>query len=95
MAVYIITWNLNREVSNYAAVSSELNERLNKLTTIKHPALESVRFVSTTKTARELYEYLEPDILDTDDKMVIVNLRRGEYWGKLSREVWDWISDKL
>jgi hypothetical protein len=95
MSVYIVTWNLNKEAPNYKAVSSKLHDRLNTLTTIKHQALETVRFVSTTKTARELYEYLERDILDTDDKMVITSIRRGEYWGKLSREVWNWISEKL
>ncbi|HDS1556452.1 TPA: hypothetical protein QEL11_003752 [Stenotrophomonas maltophilia] len=46
MAVYVVTWNLNREV-NYTAKRTAFLNHLNLHDNVADPALESVRWIST------------------------------------------------
>ncbi len=94
--IYLITWDLNSEGAAYSSTSKHLHDRLDKLKTIKHPLLDSVRFVSTEMSARALYDYIdEGNILDSNDKIVVTRMRRGEYWGVVSEKVWEWIEEHL
>jgi hypothetical protein len=92
MAVYLVTWDLNKE-SDYKNTSKELHAHLDRLETIKHPGLDSVRFVSTSKSAKELIEYLGP-VLDADDKIVATQMK-DSYWGWVSKTVWEWIAARI
>lgn len=95
MPVYLVTWDLNKEGQAYSDASAKLHARLDTLTTIKDRALDSVRFVSTDKSAQQLYDYIQPGVLDQNDKMAVSRMRTGEYWGVLSKEVWPWIAERL
>lgn len=95
MAVYLVTWDLNKEGRAYAETSAKLHARLDTLTTIKDVDLDSVRFVSTEKSAQELYNYIEQGVLDANDKIVVSRMRSGEYHGFLAKDVWPWIAERL
>lgn len=94
MSVYLVTWDLNKEGPAYRTASERLHDRLDTLATIKHPGLRTVRFVDTTRSAKELYEYLE-NFVDADDKIVINKLSLNSYWGTVSKEVWEWVALRL
>lgn len=90
MAVYLITWNLNRE-SNYQGASDAVHNALNKLDTTRDLGLETVRFVNTTSTMHQLYDYLAP-YFDKNDRLVITKMVSGQYHGWLTEQTWSWIN---
>lgn len=94
MAVYLVTWDLNKERHNYEAARRLLIDRLDEYENIKDPGLDSVRFISTTWTADQVSNDLRSK-LDTDDRIIVVQLINGNHQGWLSQNVWNWISDRL
>lgn len=94
MAVYLVTWDLNREKPNYAAARARFVGRLDQFENIKDPGLDSVRFVSTTWTADQLSGELR-GYLDDNDKIVVTKLVRGNHQGWLAKNVWEWINARL
>lgn len=95
MSVYLVTWNLNKEGLAYSRASQALHARLDTLTTIKGPGLESVRFVSDTRTATGLCNYITQGILDSNDRIVVSRLHGGEAYGVWDTGVSEWISARL
>lgn len=94
LAVFLVTWNLNKERTNYNAARTAFINHLEKLDNTYDPGLESVRFVSTAKTAQQLYDYLDQKI-DANDKIIVTKLNSGEYQGFLLKSVWDWIDARI
>lgn len=94
MGVYVVTWNLNKERSNYAQARKEFIEHLERHSNIGDAGLDSVRWISTTMSADQLYNDLAPK-LDTDDRIFISHLAGGTYQGWLSQSTADWINSKL
>jgi len=92
--VYLVTWDLNREKPNYPAARTQLIQQLSQHENTHHPGLDSVRFVSTNLTAKELYENLS-SALDKNDKIVIARMSSGGYWGALTADIWEWIASRL
>ena len=94
MAVYVVTWNLNQERSNYAKARQEFIEHLGRYQSIKDSGLESVRWVSTNWTAQEVSKDLQLK-LDQNDRVFVSKLNKGEQAGWLSKTVWEWINARL
>lgn len=90
MAVYVVTWDLNREKPNYSAAREAFVTHLERYENVKDPGLDSVRFISTSHTADQVDEFLRQK-LDTNDRLFVSKIRAGERNGWLSKNVWDWI----
>ena len=94
MAVYLVTWDINKEKQNYAQARQALISRLNQYEHIKDPGLDSVYFVSTNWTADQVSEDLRKN-LDNNDKIIVTKLVDGNHQGWLSKVVWSWIGDRI
>lgn len=93
MAVYLVTWDLNKEKPNYSKARADLLSRLEEYENIKDAGLDSVRFLSTTWSASQVSDDLRGKI-DTNDRIIVVSMS-GDHQGWLSKEVWDWINVRL
>jgi hypothetical protein len=93
MAVYLVTWNLNKE-PNYAKARADFIKVLDRYATIRDRNLETVRFVSTQETAEQLAKKLNAP-LDKNDTLIVSRIRVGEYFGWLDPQIWEWIIPKL
>lgn len=91
MAVFMVTWNINNERSNYSHARRVFLEHLERYPNIKDPALESVRWISSTATASQVYDDLRIK-LDSNDRIFITQVGPGSYYGYLDKAVWDWIA---
>lgn len=69
MAVYVVTWNLNQERSNYAFARQQFITHLDRYQSIKDLGLESVRWVSTGWTSQEVRKDLQLK-LDKNDRVL-------------------------
>jgi len=94
MAVYLVTWDLNREKPNYAAARNLLIDQIQTFENIKDSGLDSVLFISTTWTANQVYDDLAPK-LDKDDRVVVTKMSGADHQGWLSQATWDWINSRL
>jgi len=94
MAVYLVTWDLNKEKSGYANARANFLARLDDYDNEKDSGLDSVRFVSTDWSADEISEDLRKK-LDKNDRLIITKLINGNHQGWLSEKVWDWISERM
>lgn len=90
MAVYVVTWNINKEKANYDTARGAFIAGLEEYENKKDAGLESVRFISTDQTAYQIHEHLAQQ-LDADDRIFIVEAVKGRRQGRLGRSVWDWI----
>ena len=48
--------------------------------------------VESNLTAKQIYENISPDY--KNDRILIMELKKGNYWGVMPREAWDWITDR-
>lgn len=94
MAVYVVTWNLNKEGSTYTQAREAFLRHLNAYDNTKDAGLETVRFVSTTESANQIDEYLRQK-LDGNDRLFVAKLNPGQYQGWLDKDVWEWIDARL
>lgn len=94
MSVYLVTWDLNKEKSNYNQARANLISRLNDYESKKDPGLDSVYFVSTNWSANEVSDDLRKK-LDDNDRLIVTKLVSGNHQGWLSEEVWDWINARI
>ncbi len=94
MAVYVVTWNLNKERSNYDAARRALLQHLERYDHTTDAGLESVRWISTTYTANQVLEDLRSK-LDANDRIFLSQVAGGNHQGWLSQKVWDWINARI
>ena len=100
MAVYIVTWDLNKEGSAYNHARSKLLSAINTMENTYSTSLDSVRFVSTSRTANQLWTYLRQNGgLDTNDTVVVVRMfNKGDNAsndGNLGETFWNWINARI
>ena len=88
MAVYVVTWDLNKEKPNYQAARKAFLDHLGAYEQTKDSGLDSVRFISTDETASEVKDFLR-EKMDDNDRLLVSRMRKGERSGWLT--VWDWI----
>lgn len=94
MAVYIVTWNLNKEGSAYTQARDAFLRHLGKYQNVKDSSLETVRFISTAETASQISGYLRQR-LDGNDRLFVSKLNASEHDGWLAQDVWTWIKARL
>lgn len=94
MAVFVVTWNLNKERSNYDQARKDFLAHLEKYENKKDAGLETVRWISTTSSADQIDSRLR-EKLDANDRLFVSKLNKGEHQGWLSKDVWDWINSRL
>lgn len=94
MSVYVITWNLNKERQNYDSARRAFVQHLERYDNIQDAGLESVRWVSTSATAEQVYNDLKTKI-DNNDRLFVCQISSGKHQGWLSQTVWNWINARL
>jgi len=94
MAVYLVTWDLNKEKPNYAEARKQFIAHVERYENKKDAGLDSVRFVSTNLTADQLSDDLRKK-LDSNDRIIVTKLVSGNHQGWLDKTVWDWINARL
>lgn len=94
MAVYLVTWDLNKEKPNYNAARDAFLTHLDRYTNKKDPGLDSVRFVSTTWSARQIMDDLHTK-MDDNDTLFVTKLVSSDHQGWLSKTTWEWIDERL
>jgi len=93
MAVFVVTWNLNREGANYDARRTALLNQIGRYQNASDPGLESVRWVAADTAEKLCGDLMQR--LDKNDRIFVCQLHRGAYQGFLSQPVWDWINPRL
>jgi hypothetical protein len=94
MAVYMVTWNLNKERGNYAQARQAFIQHLDRYQNISDPGLESVRWLASSATANQISDDLRLK-LDANDRIFVTKLNNGDHQGWLSKNVWEWINARL
>lgn len=94
MAVYLVTWDLNKEKTNYAAARAEFIKNLEEFENTKDNGLDSVRFISTDWGVGKISDDLRTE-MDDNDTIFVTKLDRGNHQGWFSEKTWDWINARL
>lgn len=88
MAVYCVSYDLNKSGKNYEGLYEEL-----KKTAWAH-VLGSTWLVSTSESVVQLRDRLRTR-MDSDDSIFISKVNRGEYEGWLAQTFWDWLKERV
>ncbi|EVT71434.1 hypothetical protein X548_02900 [Stenotrophomonas maltophilia 5BA-I-2] len=94
MSIYVVTWNLNKERSNYDAARRQFIQHLERYPNAQDGGLESVRWVQSSGTAQQLSDDLRQK-LDNNDRLFVSKLTAGEFGGWLNKDVGSWINARL
>ncbi|EUB72773.1 MULTISPECIES: hypothetical protein [unclassified Pseudomonas] len=94
MAVFMVTWNLNKERGNYAQARQAFIQHLDRYQNVSDPGLESVRWLNSAATATQVSDDLRLK-LDVNDRIFVTKINEGEHQGWLSKSVWEWINARL
>lgn len=94
MAVYMVTWNLNKERGNYAQARQAFIQHLDRYQSISDPGLESVRWVNSAATANQVSDDLRLK-LDNNDRIFVTRVNADQHQGWLHKDIWDWINARL
>jgi hypothetical protein len=94
MAVFVVTWNLNRERSNYGQARAAFIKQLEQYPNVLDPALETVRWIASSASASEISRDLRTK-LDANDRLFVTQLSGGTHQGWLSQATWDWINANM
>lgn len=90
MAVYVVTWNLNKEGAAYDTARATFLKHLGKYDNTQDAGLETARWISTSETARQVSDYLRQK-LDANDRLFVSLVSSGTHSGWLETSVWTWI----
>lgn len=94
MAVYVVTWNLNKEKANYNAARTAFIAQIETYENCSDGELESVRFISTQRQPAEISDYLRLK-MDDNDRLLVSRMNVGQHAGWLAKDTWNWISARL
>ena len=94
MSVFLVTWNLNKERSNYDEARRQLLAHLGRYPNIHDPKLETVWFLEAASTGHDLAEDIRTK-LDSNDRLFVTQLHRGHYGAWIGKNVLEWIEAKL
>lgn len=94
MAVYVVTWNLNKERNNYDVARRAFLQHIERYDHTQDAGLESVRWINTTYTANQVSEDLRSK-LDANDRIFLTQVTKGNHQGWLSQKVWEWINARI
>ena len=89
MALFSVSYDLNKAGQNYEALYTEL-----KRTEFKH-IMDSTWLISTSESAKDIYNRLSAKI-DNNDLIFISKVNSAQYFGSLRGDgIWQWISDRV
>lgn len=94
MAVYLITWDLNKAKPNYAQARQTLITNLARYQHIKDQGLDSVWFISSNSSADQVNADVRTK-MDDNDRLIVTKLVNGQHQGWLPQEVWQWINARI
>ncbi len=95
MAVYLVTWDLNKEKPNYGAARGEFIARISRYEHIKDNGLDSVWFVDTSWSASEVNTDLKL-ALDDNDRLIVVQIHKNTgHSGWLHKDTWQWLEARM
>lgn len=94
MGVFVVTWNLNKERSNYAHARNEFIKHLERYPNIGEAGLESVRWIESSASANSVSEDLRLK-MDKNDRLFVSKLVAASHAGWLNESTWAWISGRL
>lgn len=94
MAVYVVTWDLNKEKPNYAQARGAFMKLIGEFENLKDTGLDSVCFLSTGFDQNQIVDHLGQG-LDDNDRLFVSRLRVGEYQGWLNEGDWAWIHARV
>ncbi len=94
MAVYLVTWDLNKEKPNYSQARQTLISHLERYQHIKDPGLDSVWFVSTDLSVGEIDSDVRQK-MDENDRLFVTKIIFGQHQGWLGQDIWGWINARL
>lgn len=94
MSVYVVTWNINRNKSNYNAIREAFLKLVSTYQSKADSGLETIRFISTTESADTISAKLRK-ALDDNDRLLVSRMNSGQHQGWLDQETWDWINARL
>ncbi|OYU14922.1 MAG: hypothetical protein CFE37_08560 [Alphaproteobacteria bacterium PA4] len=93
MAIYVVTWNLNKEGAPYTIARANFLKHLAKYDNTEDPRLETVRWISTNDSAQQVSDYLRQK-LDDNDRLFVSKVFPGNRAGWLAKSVWTWIESR-
>jgi hypothetical protein len=94
MAVFLVTWDLNRAKPNYSQARVNFVQHLQQYEHVKDPGLDSVWFISSKSSVNDIDKFLRQR-LDSDDRLIVTQLQQGTHQGWLSQSIWDWVNARL
>ncbi len=94
MAVYLVTWDLNRAKPNYAQARQTFIDHLSRYEHIKDQGLDSVWFINSSASADSIDTDLRTR-MDGNDRLIVTRLMQGQHQGWLQEDVWKWINARL
>lgn len=89
MAVFSVSYDLNKSGQNYESLWAELR----KSSGYSH-IMDSTWLVSTSETAEQLSARLRQWI-DKNDTLFVSKVNAGQYAGWLTQDQWDWIKQHI
>lgn len=90
MAVYLVTWNLNKEGAAYNAARAAFIKQLETYPNCADGGLETVRFIQTDQTAQTVNDFLRQK-MDANDRLFVTKLVAGQRAGWLEQDTWNWL----
>lgn len=94
MSVFLVTWNLNNERSNYDEARRQLIAHLNRYPNVHDSRLETVWFLEASSTGAALADDIRTK-LDKNDRLFVTQLHKGYHGGWIGQNIWDWINARL
>ena len=86
MSVFLVTWDLNKQRSNYSQARQLLIDHLERYDHIKDQGLDSVWFLSWNGTADAMSADIQTR-LDNNDRLMVTKLVNGQHQGWLDEGV--------
>jgi len=88
MPVYMITYDLNKPGQNYDKLYEAIKKASHNNVWMHY--LDSTWFIQTNLSTKQVFEQLEPHI-DKNDNLLVMEVK-GNYYGRLPKDAWDYLS---
>jgi hypothetical protein len=93
MALHILTWNLNKEGSNYSHKRTEFLRVLDEYDHAREADLDTVAFLNSTSSDDQIRKHFQ-SVLDKNDTIFISTFDSDKRSGWLASNVIDWIESR-
>lgn len=88
--LYLVTYDLSQPRQNY----DELYEAIKQCSTKWWHYLDSTWLIVTNMEIPECVERIHP-VMDTDDKLLVIDVTNANRNGWLPKKAWDWIRENI